>query len=93
MIGSVKHKALRRFVETGDPHGLPPDSIARLKRLVSALNAAESLDELRSVPWWRLHGLKGDLKGFWSLSVSGNWRLIFKWSNGRAEDVGFIDYH
>ena len=93
MIGSVKHKALRRFVETGDPHGPPPDNIARLKRLVSALNAAENLDELGSVPGWRLHSLKGDRRGYWSMSVSGNWRLIIKWSNGRAEDLDFVDYH
>lgn len=93
MIGSIKHKALRRYFETGNSQGLPADSVARLKRLVSALNAAENLDELGSVPGWRLHGLKGDRSGYWSLSVSGNWRLIFKWLNGKAEDLDFIDYH
>jgi toxin HigB-1 len=93
VIGSIRHKALQRFADTGDPRGLPPDCIARLKRLVSALNAAENLDELGSVPGWRLHGLKGDRSGCWSLSVSGNWRLIFKWSNGKAEDLDFVDYH
>jgi proteic killer suppression protein len=93
VIGSVKHKALRRYIEMGDRQGLPPDCVARLKRLVSALGAAESLDELETVPGWRLHPLKGELKGFWSLSVTGNWRLIFSWSNGRAEDLDLVDYH
>jgi len=93
VIGSVKHKALRRYIETGDRQGLPPDCVARLKRLVSALGAAESLDELGTVPGWRLHPLRGELKGFWSLSVTGNWRLIFSWSNGRAEDLDLVDYH
>jgi proteic killer suppression protein len=91
-IGSVKYKALRRF-EMGDRQGLPPDCVARLKRLVSALAAAESLDELGTIPGWRLHPLKGELKGFWNLSMTGNWRLIFSWSNGRAEDLDLVDYH
>ena len=93
MIGSIKHKALRRFVETGETQGLPADVVARLRRLVSALGAAENIEELGTVSGWRLHALKGDLKGYWSLSVTGNWRLIFTWSNGRADDVDLVDYH
>jgi proteic killer suppression protein len=61
--------------------------------MLSALHAADKLDELGSVPGWRLHRLKGDLRDYWSLSVSGNWRLIFRFSNGLAEDVDLIDYH
>lgn len=91
-IGSVKYKALRRF-EMGDRQGLPPDCVARLKRLVSALAAAESLDELGTIPGWRLHPLKGELKGFWNLSMTGNWRLIFSRSNARTEDLDLVDYY
>lgn len=93
MIGSIRHKALRRFAETGETQGLPADAIARLKRLISALGAAENVEELSTIPGWRLHALKGDRKGYWSLSVSGNWRLIFTWSNGRADGVDLVDYH
>lgn len=61
--------------------------------MLAALHATEALDELTTVPGWRLHRLKGDLRDFWSLSVSGNWRLTFRFSNGVADDVDLIDYH
>ena len=93
MIGSVRHKALRRLVEEGDGKGLPPEMLNRLKRLLSALHAADELASLETVPGWRLHPLKGDLIGYWSLSVSGNWRLVFKWQNGTANDLDLVDYH
>lgn len=93
MIGSIKHKALRRFFVEGDSRGLAPDQLTRLRLLLSALNAADSLDELGSVPGWRLHRLKGDLRDYWSLSVSGNWRLIFRFINGVADAVDLVDYH
>lgn len=93
MIGSVRHKGLRRLVEAGDGKLLQADMVARLRRMLSAIHVAEELAELESVPGWRLHPLKGDLKGFWSLSVSGNWRLVFKWDNGTATDLDLVDYH
>ncbi len=93
MIGTVKHKALRRLFEQGDGKGLPPEMLKRLKRMVSALHATDDLKLLETVSGWRLHPLKGDLAGYWSLSVSGNWRLLLKWHNGVAEDVDLVDYH
>ncbi|MBC8036210.1 MAG: type II toxin-antitoxin system RelE/ParE family toxin [Rhizobiales bacterium] len=93
MIRSVRHKALNRFFLEGETRGIAPDLIARLRLMLSALHAADSLDELGSVPGWRLHKLKGELRHYWSLSVSGNWRLIFRFSNGVADDVDLIDYH
>ena len=72
---------------------MAPDLVVRLRILLSALHVAGNLDELASVPGWRLHGLKGDLRDHWSLSVSGNWRLIFRFSNGVADDVDLIDHH
>ena len=93
MIGTVKHKALRRLFEQCDGKGLPPEMLKRLKRMVSALHATDDLKLLETVSGWRLHPLKGDLAGYWSLSVSGNWRLLFKWHNGVAEDVDLVDYH
>ena len=93
MISSIKHRALRRYFETGEARGLPPELLSRLRLQLTAMNAADRVEELGIVPGWRLHRLKGDLKEYWSLSVSGNWRLIFRFANSAAEDVDLIDYH
>ena len=93
MIGTVRHKALRRLVETGDGKGLPPEMLGRIKRMLSVLYAADDLKPLEAFSGWRLHSLKGDLAGYWSLSVSGNWRLIFKWQDGTASKLDLVDYH
>jgi toxin HigB-1 len=93
MIGTVRHKALRKFIDDGTTKGLAADLVPRLRRMLSALQAADSLEPLETVPGWRLHALKGDLQGYWSMSVSGNWRLIFTWPDGTAHDLDLIDYH
>ena len=93
MIGIVRHKALRRLVETGDGKGLPPEMLSRIKRMLSALHAADDLKPLEAFSGWRLHPLKGSLAGHWSLSVSGNWLLIFKWQDGTASELDLVDYH
>ena len=64
----------------------------RVALALSALDAAESPLEL-SVPGYRLHQLKGDQKGTWSITVSGNWRITFRFEEGSAGDVDLIDYH
>lgn len=93
MIGTVRHKALRKFVQEGSAKGLSAELVPRLRRILSALRATDDLALLESLPGWRLHALKGDLLGYWSVSVSGNWRLIFKWQDGSAEDLDLVDYH
>ena len=93
MIGTVKHKALRRLFEQGDGKSLPPEMLKRIKRMISALHAADDLKTLETVSGWRLHPLKGDMAGHWSMSVSGNWRLVFKWRDGVAEELDLVDYH
>ena len=93
MIGSIRHKGLRRLFEAGDGKLLRSDMVPRLRRMLSAIHAAEELAELESVAGWRLHALKGNLKGLWSLSVSGNWRLVFRWDKGIATDIDLVDYH
>jgi proteic killer suppression protein len=93
MIGTVRHKALRQFFETGVAKGFPVDMASRLKRMLSAMHAAEEVEQLGTIPGWRLHPLKGGRQGQWSLSVSGNWRLVFSWQDGVANDVDFVDYH
>jgi proteic killer suppression protein len=60
---------------------------------LTALNAANDVSELAAVPGWRLHSLKGDRQGFWSISVSGNWRLVFHFEDGEALEIDLVDYH
>jgi toxin HigB-1 len=92
-IESFRHKGLRDLYIRDVERGLPPKLVNRLRDLLAALDTAETLDDLRSFPGWRLHPLKGDLEGFWSLSVSGNWRLIFRFEDGNTFDLDLMDYH
>lgn len=61
--------------------------------MLTLLETAEAPEEMGRYPGWRLHRLTGDLAGFWSLTVTGNWRLIFRMQAGDAFDVDLIDYH
>jgi toxin HigB-1 len=92
MIRSIRHKGLRRLFDDDVRRGLPPDMVERLRVILAALDAAERIDDLDR-PSFRLHPLKGDLKGYWSLTVRTNWRIVFRFENGDAYDVDYIDYH
>jgi len=67
----------------------------KVRKLLFALETADNLDQLARFPGWKLHPLKGDLIGFWSLTVSGNWRLMFSYeeTTNTAYDLDLIDYH
>lgn len=93
MIGSFRHKALQRYFETADGRGLPQEQLKRLRLILTALHAAKDVGDLTTVPGWRLHRLKGDWMGYWSISVSGNWRIVFRFENERALDLDLVDYH
>jgi toxin HigB-1 len=90
-----RHKGLRQLHEAGSTRGLPPSMGDKLAKLLFALETAEALDQLDRFPGWKLHPLKGDLRGFWSLTITGNWRLIFRYSEetNTASDIDLIDYH
>jgi toxin HigB-1 len=92
-ILSIRHKALSRLYSDGEERGLPPDLIAKLLRVLTALDAASEVEEMNVYQGWRLHALRGDLEGYWSISVTGNWRLIFRFEAGNAFDLDLIDYH
>ena len=92
MIRSIRHRGLKRFCESGDPSRIDAALRGKVQRILSALDAAESPRAL-DIPGFRLHPLKGDLEGFWSLTVSGNWRVIFRLEDGAAFDVDLLDYH
>ena len=92
MIETFRHKGLRRFFEADDRSKLPPDMVERIRAILSFLDAAGSIEDMDQ-PTLRLHALKGDLKGFWAVTVRANWRIVFRFADGKAQDVDFFDYH
>lgn len=92
MIKSFQHKGLERFFKTGTKAGIQPHHAQKLRLQLTALNIAETPEEM-NVPGWRYHALSGDLSGFYSVTVNGNWRLIFKFDGKEAELVDYTDYH
>lgn len=90
-----RHKGLRQLQEDDNAKGVPPAMADKLRKLLFALETADDLDQVSRFPGWKLHPLKGDLKGFWSLTVTGNWRLIFRYDEQEktASDIDLIDYH
>lgn len=93
MIVTIRHRGLRRLYETGDTRGLQATQVPRIRRVLTALDSAAGPDDLNLMPGMRLHPLKGDYAGFWSVSVSGNWRLVFWFGDGDVHDVDLVDYH
>jgi proteic killer suppression protein len=92
MIESFRHKGLRQFFQHDDRSRLPPDMVQRISVILATLHAAPDLEGM-NVPTFRLHPLKGKLKGFWSVTVRANWRIVFRFEQGRALDVDLVDYH
>lgn len=92
MIKSFKHKGLKRFFETGSLAGIQANHANRLRMQLAALDTAHTIDDM-DVPGFRLHSLKGDRSGIWSITVSGNWRVTFEFFEGNAYIVNYEDYH
>ena len=92
MIKTFRHKGLKALHQTGSTKGVRADHVARLRRVLSALDIAAMPDDMDE-PGMRLHPLKGELAGFWSVSVSGNWRVIFRFIGHDVELVDYLDYH
>ena len=92
MIISFKHTGLERFYKTGSVSGIQAAHARRLRLILSNLDQAESSDDM-DLPGLRLHELKGNLKGVWSVTVNGNWRITFKFVGVNAELVNYEDYH
>jgi len=91
-IRSIRHRGLRRLYESGDGRDLPAAQVEKISDILLAIDEAAHAKEVGLFPGWRLHPLKGELKGFWSVTVSGNWRIIFR-EEGDAFDLDFVDYH
>jgi toxin HigB-1 len=93
VIKSFRHRGLRRLFEQNDARGVKQDQVRRIARALFLLDNAETPEQINQVPGLRLHRLTGDLAGQWSLSVSGNWRIVFQFEGGDAYDVDLVDYH
>ena len=83
---------LRQLFEDDNAKGVNAEHVRKLKQILAALQAAEAIEGLR-LPTFNLHPLKGDLKGFWAVTVRANWRVIFRFEDGKASDVDLVDYH
>ena len=92
MILSFKHRVLKRLFERGDRSQIGGHVLHRVENILSALDAAEAPQAL-DLPGYRLHRLTGDRRGYWSVTVRANWRIIFRFENGDALDVELVDYH
>jgi proteic killer suppression protein len=92
MIVSFGHKGLKRLFEDGDGSGVNPRHIERIENILGLLDSAEKIEDI-NLPSFRLHPLTGKLKGFWSVTVRANWRIVFRFEDGDARAVDLIDYH
>lgn len=91
MILSWRHKGLKKFYSTGSQAGIQPAHAVRLRMQLAALETAQSIDDM-NIPGFRLHPLKGEERGRWSIWVNGNWRLTFEFRDGNAHVLDYEDY-
>jgi proteic killer suppression protein len=92
VIRTIRHKGLRRLYEEDDARGVIAEHAARLRDILARLDVAVVPEDM-DLPGFRLHPLKGDLKGFWAVTVRANWRVMFRFVNGDVQDVDYCDYH
>lgn len=91
MIRRFRHRGLKRLYEDDDRRGLNAQQVERIRRVLARLDRAAQPGDM-DLPGWRLHPLKGALAGFWSVTVSANWRIVFRFEDGHATDVDYLDY-
>lgn len=92
MIRSIHHRGLKRLYEHDDPRGVLAEHVVKLRDILARLDAATSPPDL-DLPGFKLHSLKGDLRGYWAVTVRANWRVIFRFEDPDVWDVDYIDYH
>ncbi len=92
MIRRFRHRGLQQFFETGSKAGIQAQHAERLRLILAQLNAAAKPEDM-ALPGLVLHSLKGNRKGYWSVQVSGNWRITFVFVGSNADMVDYEDYH
>jgi proteic killer suppression protein len=92
MIKSFHHRGLQRLYERGDRSRINPTLVEKVETALGLLDVTETPAAV-NLPGYRLHPLRGDLRGFWSIRVAGNWRIIFRFDEHDVCDVDLVDYH
>ena len=92
MIRSFRHKGLKRFYQEDDHRGVDHEHVEKLRDILARLDAAASAADM-DFPGFRLHPLRGNLRGFFGVTVRANWRVVFRFEDGDAFDVDYLDYH
>jgi proteic killer suppression protein len=92
MIKKFKHKGLKKLFESGSVVSIKPEHEIRLRRILALLETASTIEDM-DLPGLNLHELKGNRRGTWSVTVSGNWRVTFQIHDGDVTHVGYEDYH
>lgn len=92
MIRSIRHKGLKRLYDDDDPRGVMSEHVDKLRDILARLDASSAPSDM-DLPGFRLHALKGKLRGFWAVTVRANWRVIFCFVGNDALDIDYVDYH
>ena len=92
MILSFRHRGLERLYEHGERQHISAEHVAKVERVLSRLDVASGPRDV-DLPGYRLHSLRGNLEGFFAVTISGNWRLVFRFEDGDARDVDLVDHH
>jgi proteic killer suppression protein len=92
MISRFRHRGLRRPYEDDDQRGVNAEHVPKIMRILARLDDAIRPEDM-DIVGYRLHALKGDLAGFWSVTVRANWRIMFRFEGGDVTDVDYVDYH
>lgn len=92
MIKSFKHKGLKKYFQTGSVSGIQVKHQRKLRMQLAAIDTAQEIDDI-NLPGFKLHHLKGNRDGIWSITVNGNWRITFEFIDGNAFILNYEDYH
>lgn len=92
MIQSFRHKGLEKFYRSGSTKGIQVRHANKLHMQLAALDTAKQIED-QDIPGYRLHQLKGRMKGLWAIVVNANWRITFRFSDGNVYQVNYEDYH
>jgi len=92
MILSFRHRGLKRLFERDEKAQVRADMLSKIENILALLDRARSPDDM-NLPGFRLHQLKGDLRGYWAVTVRVNWRIVWRFDGTDAVDVNLIDYH
>ena len=92
MIKSFRHRGLKRLFERGDKSQVRADMLDKIENILAVLDHADTPEKM-DLPGFRLHPMTGDLRGFWSVTIRANWRIIWRYDGADAVDVELIDYH